>query len=364
MHEEEIPNDDIRGLFRTSKEVMEEAYSNIIKYQTHEFIPAKTGYQYIDDAMLGGLYPRNVMAIGARPGVGKSYVTQKITEYIMDVTKNPQAGDYLLVNCEFEMPAMDLLTRRITREMGKSARSLLTEEPTSLEAEKIREIVNKEEKDNVIYILEPITVDEFRRAIDHVMKKNTHRRLVVWKIDHILLTKREGGDPKRVMDSLIAVINNAKLKYHNIFFLIVSQFNRDIESRRSPKEQEPRQSDFYQSDELGQLCSLMVGLNNPRRMGFDSYMLFPENWYKSLDAFKTPSKRSFRTDGLLFHHILKVRQGRIEELENIIYPEVMPGYGAYYGCGGVKYVNVERPLQPPKEYTLEEDNDDIDDLFE
>lgn len=345
---------DIRRLFKTSKEVVEEAYANIQKYQNKEFLPAKTCYSYLNEAMLGGLYPQNVIAIGARPGVGKSFVTQKIIESIMDPMINPQSRDYLLVNCEFEMTGMDLLNRRLSREMGKSIKGILLNKPTSLEEEKMMEIIKKEIKDNVIYISEPITVDELRGAIDHIMRKNIHRRLVVWKIDHILLIKREGGDPKRTMDNAIAVINNAKLKYPNLSFIIDSQFNRNIEERRSPKEHEPRLSDFYMSDELGQLCSLMIGLNNPRRMGYDSYMLFPETWYKSLDVFKTSTKRSFLTEGLLFHHVLKVRQIRIEDLVEVIYPEVMPGYGPKYGQGGVKYINPERPPEPPKEYTLDE----------
>lgn len=359
MREEEETGIDIRRLFKTSAEIAEEAYANIQKYQNKEFLPARTCYEYLNEAMLGGLYPQNVMAIGARPGVGKSYVTQKIIESVMDPYINPQSRDYLLINCEFEMTGMDLLNRRISREMGKSIKSILLNKPTTIEEEKMKSIVEKEKKENVIYIPNPITVEELRLAIRHIMGKerNKRRKLVIWKIDHILLLKREGGDPKRTMDNAIAVINNAKLEYPNLFFIIDAQFNRNIEERRAPKEHEPRLSDFYQSDELGQLCSIMIGLNNPRRMGYDSYMSFPETWYRSLDVFKTPSRRSFQTEGLLFHHVLKVRQIRIEDLVNVIYPEVMPGYGPKYGQGGVKYINPERPPEPPREYTLEDEND-------
>lgn len=347
----------VRSLFKTSKEMVEEAYSNIIKYQRHEFVPAKTGYKYLDDALLGGLYPQNVITIGARPGVGKSFVAQKIMENVMNPMTNPQSRDYLLVNCEFEMTPMDLLNRRISRGINKSISKFLLNAPTSVEADKIRRILEEEMKSNIIYIPEPITVSEFRDAVNHIMRRNMDKRLVIWKIDHILLFKRDGGDAKKTMDAAIAVMNEAKLKYHNIMFVVVSQFNRNIEERRNPKEHEPRMSDFYQSDELGQLCSLMVGLNNPRRFGYDSYMLFPADWYRSLERFKTPSKRSFRTDGLLFHHILKVRQIRIEELTETIYPEIMPGYGGYYGEGSVKYVNTNKPPEPPRDYTIDPDED-------
>ena len=52
MHEEIANRIDIRRIFKTSKQVMEEAYENILKYRRGELIPAKTGYDYIDEALL------------------------------------------------------------------------------------------------------------------------------------------------------------------------------------------------------------------------------------------------------------------------------------------------------------------------
>ena len=55
-----------------------DAYERIMKYQSGELLPARTGYPYLDKALLGGFYPQHAIAIGARPGVGKSYLAQKI----------------------------------------------------------------------------------------------------------------------------------------------------------------------------------------------------------------------------------------------------------------------------------------------
>lgn len=41
MHEEIANRIDIRRIFKTSKQVMEEAYENILKYRRGELIPAK-----------------------------------------------------------------------------------------------------------------------------------------------------------------------------------------------------------------------------------------------------------------------------------------------------------------------------------
>ena len=69
-------------------------------------------------------------------------------------------------------------------------------------------------------------------------------------IDHTALIQGS-GDAKRNIDSLMNMCNIAKRTFPNIFFLIVSQLNREIEGRRDPKDHMPRQSDFYQSDSLG-----------------------------------------------------------------------------------------------------------------
>lgn len=352
---------DIRKIFKSSSLIVKEAYENIRRYQTGELVPAKTGYKYIDDALLGGLYPQNAIAIGARPSEGKSYVAQKIMENVMNPYINPQASEYFLVNCEFEMNPVDLLLRRINRETGRSIRDILLKKQTKLEDAKIAEILQKEANPNIVYIPQPCSAQEFEEAVAMVCEAQKDKKLVIFKIDHIALTKRLGGDAKRTMDTMVAIMNDAKLKYHNVLFFIISQFNREIEGRTKPMEHAPRMSDFYMSDELGQLCSLMIGLNNPRRRGINEYMKFPSSWYSSLDRFKTQSKTSFKTDGLIFHHILKVRQTRMEELSDIIYPEVMPGWGAYYGEGGVKFVNPDRPPEAPREYTFndEEEEDNV-----
>lgn len=353
-----MQGDNIRSLFKTSKEIIQEAYDKLLKYQNKEYIPAKTGYPYIDEALIGGIYPQHAIAIGARPGVGKTYVAQKITENVMNPLFNPQCDKYLLVNFDFEMNPVDLLIRRLRRETGRSTKSFYDKQ-TELERKKILEVVEKESMDNIVYIPQPCTTQEFEMAINHISCKNKDKLLIIFKIDHIGLINKINGDAKKTIDEIVAVMNRAKKNYNNVFFLVVSQLNRDIDGRTKPKEQAPRLSDFYQSDELGQLCTLMVGLHNPRRMGFKEYMQFSPDWYVDLDRFKSVDKKtSFRTEGLLFHHVLKSRQVSLEELENTIYPEVMDGYGWMYNEGGVRYINKERPPEAPKSYELVDDEEE------
>lgn len=92
-----------------------DAYERIRKYQSGELLPAHTGYAYLDKALLGGFYPQHAVAIGARPGVGKSYLAQKIMSNVMNVNINPQADDYVWLRCEFEMNPEDLMLRSLSK---------------------------------------------------------------------------------------------------------------------------------------------------------------------------------------------------------------------------------------------------------
>lgn len=317
-------------IWRRSSEVITDVYNNIRAYQTGRMRPASTGFTYLDKALLGGLYPQHAIAIGARPGVGKSYLAQMIMGNVMDPKVNPQATDYAWLRCEFEMNPMDIMLRSLSRKMGMDVESLLLRDPDEDTLRRMQEHLREENSSRVTYVPRQVSVDDLRRFLwEEYMPSVRDRRLVVVSIDHAALILG-GGDQKRNIDALMTMCNQAKLEFPNIFFLIISQLNREIEGRRDPKEMAPRQSDFYQSDTLGQLCTAMVALNIPYRYGYPSYMVFPKGWYGYLDRFKTDPGTSFRTEGLIFHHVVKVRQRAIEELEEPIHVDIMRGHERLY----------------------------------
>lgn len=78
----------------------------------------------------------------------------------------------------------------------------------------------------------------------------------------------------------------------------------------------------------------------PKKIRIFIIHAIPQGWYPNLERFKSESRRSFRVDGLLFHHIVKVRQRSLEEID-AIHVDIMKGYERYYPDGGV--VRQERP---------------------
>lgn len=142
-----------------------DAYERIRKYQSGELLPARTGYAYLDKALLGGFYPQHAVAIGARPGVGKSYLAQKIMSNVMNVNINPQADDYVWLRCEFEMNPEDLMLRSLSKKMGKDIQDILLNEMSDEEIKEMQKCLKEENSSRITYIPKPSTVDELQNFL-------------------------------------------------------------------------------------------------------------------------------------------------------------------------------------------------------
>lgn len=357
-------------IYRSSKNVVKEAILLIKKYQSGELRPARTGYDYLDRVNMGGLYPQNIVAIGGRAGTGKSYFLQKIMNNVMDIKLNPQSRNYMLLRCEFEMTPKDLIARVISETMNKPIEDIFTKAMTSYESKIMDDIANSFMDDRVFYIPFPVSTQDLVYSLrTRFLPAYKDKEMVIVSIDHVALIKRLGQGLKESLDVLLSELNQLKLEFHNVFFLVASQFNRNIEMRTGDKRMHaPLKTDFYGSDELSQYASVMVGLNNPYDMGIDSYMTFSEHRYPWLDRFKWPDKKSFYTRGLIFHHVVKMRQGDLDKFEGL-YVDVKPGFErAYREPGQVTYVAAppagEIPPPPPPEepkYVLT--GDDLEDIY-
>lgn len=336
-----------REIFCSSRKIVSSAVELIRQYQSGELLPARTGYNYLDRVCMGGLYPKDIIAIGGRSGSGKSYFMQQILDAVMDKRINPQADDYLLVRCEFEMTPKDLIVRQIANKLGRQIEDVLTKELTGGDLEIANGVIKSFDDDRIFYVPFPVGIEEFSRNFrKRIFENETFRKkkLILVSIDHIALIKRMGGDLKGTLDRFLAEINEMKLEYDNVCFLLSSQLNRNIESRKdNPNNHAPIKSDFYASDELAQYASVMVAVHNPYDLGLDKYMSFSENRYEWLNKYKHESKKAFRTRGLIFHHVLKIRQGDIDKFE-CIHVDVKPGFEKVYREeGSITYTNVPKP---------------------
>jgi replicative DNA helicase len=306
-----------------SKELVTEAFKQLKRFQTGLDAPIITRYQHLNELSLGGLFAQTVTTIGGTSGSGKSYMSQAIEEDFLDKSMNPDADEHVVLRCNFEMTTLRMILRRLRRETGLTYKELLSKEfETGFQREIAERVYRDESSERVVYMEEAVTADEWFTAVDKFLNANKHKKRILISIDHLALMRVGAGDGKKgAMDTTMQSILILKKRYTNALFVILSQLNRDIDSRTSIPELAPRKSDLYSTDTLYHGSDVVVVLNNPAKLGYTKYMLVPTHRYaylqEHLHNIQTKST-NFITEGRLFYHYLKIRDfDDIQDIQDI-----------------------------------------------
>lgn len=311
------------SLIKTAKQVVNLAVRKIMKFQSGEEKPLTTRFKHFNDSLLGGIYPGSIITICGTSGSGKSYFLQQLEEDIMDAEMNQNAldedknpyNDTVLLRCNWEMTVFKLTLRRLKAQLNKTIRSILSpQEITEDSRAKYKEVFDEERHHNIFYLEEPCDPNQFLTEVDAFCKDHIDRKHIVVTVDHIALVRDMFGSKKKAMDQLVESINILKKRYNNLSFILLSQLNREIESRTNPKEAAPVRSDLYNTDTIYQISDIVIVRHNPYKMRlFEKYMVFPVGDYMYLEEFfeekslKGTKWRSFYTKNLIFYHYLKLR---------------------------------------------------------
>ena len=293
------------------KNFVKKGFDDIKKLQKGEKTLPKTGFDFID-SHLGCLLPGDVTLISSPSGTGKTTVAQKIKENILNRDINPEADKYIFVDYSLEMKVFNLLMRASSDILKKKKSDILFNEFTEEEANKINEYYESLQDSRQYINQVPPTPDEFYSEAKEFLLEHKDKEAVFFSFDHVLLAK--GSDKKRMLDELCEKINQLKLEFSNVYFLLISQNNRQIYSRIAEKNSlaAPNPTDVFGSSFLDQLCSFNIVLYNPFKAGIREYMKVNPDRYNYLsDYFTEPDNKgrvSFMTEGLIFAHCLKTRE--------------------------------------------------------
>lgn len=343
-----------------------EAVKEILEYQHGNRIPVKTRYSHFNYNLLGGIYPGNIIVIAGLSSSGKSFTSQTMEEDLFNPVLNPHCEKIRLVRCNFEMRVFNLVLRRLSRETGLDIDEILENRVMSEnECKSFKRVVDKERSNHIFYYPEPVTSEQFMADITQfleTMKSEDPNIHTIITVDHVGYIN--GGDS--AITNFMSGLNALKMKGYRFSAIILSQLNREIVKRSDNKlRHAPESADVFNSSQMYFVSDLMLAIHQPAKLGITEYMEV-KNKFPELGAYKTSSGNSFKTEGLVFFHYIKIREERKKKKNIYMAIEVKSGYERLYQVGSdVSYVNLP-PAYPipeaPVDYE-EEDDDPYNDVF-
>lgn len=314
------------SVIKRSEDLIKEASAKILNLQSGREVPIKTRYDHLNDNLLGGLYNGVIVTIAALSGFGKTTILKHIEDDIFNKALNPHCDDIVLLKCNYEMTTFNLLLRRLKEGLKMKMKTILTQAFSEHEMDSFNDIVLTESHPNIFYIEKPLSPREWYDTVREFILENQDKKSICISIDHLALTK-DTGNKKQAMDEMLDYMNEFKKEFSNVFFIILSQMNRELEMRNDINHMSPKASDLYNSSNIMFISDVVLIIHNPFRLGINKYMLFPPSRYPHLQDFMIDPNRdktNFETKNAIMWHYIKIRQDDKdpeEEKDNTLYIE-------------------------------------------
>lgn len=235
------------------------------------------GYHNLD-MKLGGLYPGNMVVIGARPGVGKSQVLQEI------VTANCNAGFKVLV-ASAEMTLEEWDERQVAMETGISIHDQRTRPLTPKEEKKVVDLIGRMSDWQLFFIEGRVTLANIQSQARFI-KETKGLDLIV--VDYVqLLADTVEGDNLREKVGLVSRTLKRLAREMRCPLIVTSQLSRQVELRSDKR---PILSDLKETSDLEQDADYVLLLHRP-------------------ELYWSGDPRDDKQEGILHVYVAKVRQG-------------------------------------------------------
>jgi len=285
---------------------VEEASKEIIKYidgrRKGDIVSLKTPWRKFNEACMGGIEWNTITTIAGMSGSGKSAIVNELETGLFDLNPNE---DFSVLNFNFEMLAMKIIGRKLSKELKLSTSQLYSgEKDYVLDDETYNRALsiakNKISKYDIHYVDKPGNVEQIKNTIlsfclsrNNNGKNSEHGTIVT--LDHALLVNGKSSElERRILFDLMIMMNSLK-KSLKISFVLLSQLNRKIEESEritTPDLNYPRKSDIFGADAMYQFSDVVLVTHNPKQLGIKFY---------------GPEK--LITDNRIFWHFLKIREG-------------------------------------------------------
>lgn len=291
--------------------VAEEAFKELYTLQKGVKRLVKTGSEIID-GNIGGLLPGDIVLICGAPSSGKSHLLYKMIDSMMSPELNRDALNYVSCEWSMEMKMLNKLLRSAHDITGKKKSEILFNKFNEDEAEKVKDYYKSLQDDRRFVVQSPVTPKEFYSMAREFCILHKDKDAILLSADHLLLFS--GGDKQAVLEQISESINLLKLEFNNVYFLLLSQLNRQHNSIIKAKSNEmiPTNSLIFGSSFMEQLASYIIIITNPYKQAIDEYLKVSSARYDYLSEYfgeeDNNGRISFSTIGKLFMFLTKTRE--------------------------------------------------------
>jgi replicative DNA helicase len=285
---------------------IESAAKDIITYMNKRrnglALSLKTPWKKLNEACMGGIEWQTITTIAGMSGSGKSSIINELETGLFDLNPNE---DFSVLNFNFEMLAMKIIGRKLSKELGMTTIELYSgQENKTLSDEDFNRALaiakDKISKYDIHYVDTPGNVEQIKKTILSFCLKRGNNSIesnhgTIITLDHALLVSGKSGDiERRILFDLMVMMNDLK-KSLKVSFILLSQLNRSIELPERLTNSDlhyPKKADIFGADSMYQFSDVVLVSHNPKQLGIRYY---------------GPEKLS--TDEKIFWHFLKIREG-------------------------------------------------------
>lgn len=211
-----------------------------------------TGYAELDDLM-GGLSPRTMVVIAARPSVGKTLGGLCIASHVADTLGLP------VLYTSLEMARLQLELRRMSSIADVPLRRLTRAEPTPDDWKAINDATPQLRATPLrIDDASPQGITHIREALAEMDADSAPARLHI--LDYLGLAQMARAESRQQAVAEFARAYRQMAKSLNIPVIALVQLNRNLESRPA-KSRRPQLADLRESGELEQIADVVILLH-------------------------------------------------------------------------------------------------------
>ena len=310
------------------RDLTKKAFQEIKQYQIGNKGIIKTGTPYFDDVF--PVVNGSVIVFSAGSGIGKSYTLAKMVDNILNKELNPTADNFVVLNISLEMRVLSLVLRGMAKNIkSKSKKEILLQEFTEEEKAQAKSYFESLQDDRVSISQVPTTPNKFYEGCKEFLDMNKDKDSVIITVDHLALISGDSGESRNtIIEKFIERVNDLKMEYENVIFILLSQTNSEMIKRAKDKDimAQPQPSDLYYSQFTFQVADFVAVMTNPTRLGIKEYSKIDPDRYPNLEKFfleeDLKGRVSLEPFGVNYVHFLKCREA--DGLYLDIYAEELP----------------------------------------